>query len=328
MTVHVISVGLSLDKFFAKPSELLTDKAALAAEIERCEPHHLLQAQGVVGKDAVSDWLSRTLAPEGTSEHDGIAAELLAELVRRIKPELWPDLSSAEISTFARGGAGRPLSRKDIAVLIPSDTPDGLLAGLWNAVALTGKNASRVRYLPEASRRLPDPPGLRGKAVLVRVDGLDVGDEGGFRTAMRGLGWLGHNLLTTGGVPEDEPFRFYLSGGYKAAIPYLIGLAEGLRSLAPEREVTACVLHEDTDSKVIGLPLRWLMATWVRDELAGFSDRERGRRDKPADPALLNGYAYYYDRSAKRWELTAFGDGLRALYGMRSGTLGDERLGG
>lgn len=327
MTVHVISVGVSLDKFFARPSELLTDKPALADEIERCEPHHLLQSLGVVGNDAVSGWLSHTLAPKGTPEHDEAAAEVFAELARRVKPELWPDHSSAEISTFARGEAGRPLSRRDIAVLISSDTPDGLLAGLWNAVALTGTNAGRVRYVPDTGHPLPDPPGLRGKALLVRVHGLDVGDEEGFRTAMRGLGWLGHNLLTKCGIPEDEPFRFYLSGGYKAAIPYLIGLAEGMRSLAPEREVAACVLHEDAKSKVIGLPLRWLMDSWVRDELTGFSDLDGKHRNKPAEPQLLNGYAYHYDGGAKCWKLTAFGDGLRALYGMRA-TPGPEGLGG
>jgi hypothetical protein len=313
MTVHIISVGVSLLDHLADPQPLLKDRPALAAEIRRRGPHRMLAEQDIKDGPGASDWLCEALA-------DGSLPGICAA----VRPDLWPPAASAELGTFARvAGAGRPLGRKDIAVLISSDTADGLLAGLWNAIALTGKSPDRVRYLPGPDR-LPDD--LRGKALLVRVPDLDAGDERGFRQAMRGLGQLGHLLLTAGGLHPDEPFRFYLSGGFKAAIPYLIGLAEGLRSITPERDVSAWVLHEATESHAIGLPLRWLMDDWVRQELKDFR-ADGSRSDKPAAPALLDGYAYHYDRDGKTWRLTAFGEGLRALYGMYSGNLPPEGLG-
>jgi hypothetical protein len=120
-------------------------------------------------------------------------------------------------------------------------------------------------------------------------------------------------MLGTGGVRPGEPFRFYLSGGFKAAIPYLIGLAEGLRSLDPEREVSAYVLHDTTRSAPIRVPLRRLLPQVIRAHLAGF-DPDGTRSDRPSGTAaLLEGYAF--ERDGRRWRLTAFGEGLRALFG-------------
>jgi hypothetical protein len=135
---------------------------------------------------------------------------------------------SGELKTLARiPGTGYPLSRADTAVLACSDTSGGLLAGRWNAIALTGGDLSRVRYLG-----CPDAPlgPVRGHALVVRVPGLDAGEEDGFRRAMGGLGTLGRNLLQSGELRRGEPILFCLTGGYKATMPYLIGLAEGLRA--------------------------------------------------------------------------------------------------
>jgi hypothetical protein len=317
VTVHVISVGVSLRDSLADPRKSLAERKALAGEVWDLAPQRLLAEQGISDGSAASDWLSRALAPAGSPERDDSTADGLTELAGRVRTDLWPDDISAELGTFARvRGAGRPLGRKDIAILVSSDTADGLVAGLWNAVALAGGDLGRVRFLA-----VPEQPGdPRGKVTLVRVPGLDAGDEQGFCRAMRGLGLLGHNLLGADGVYREEPFRFYLSGGFKAAIPYLIGLAEGLRSLDPERDVTAYVLHETTKAKAIRLPLRWLMADWVREELSGFGI-DGVSRDAPADPPLLGGYAYEQD--GKIWRLTAFGEGLRALFGL----VGREGLG-
>jgi hypothetical protein len=320
VTVHVISVGVSLRDSLAeprKPNRELAGRPELAAKIQDRKPHRLLAEQGISDGSAASAWLSRALAEAGSQERDDAAAAGLAELSAGVRPDLWPDSVSAELGTFARvRGAGRPLGRKDTAILVSSDTADGLVAGLWNSIALTGGNLGRVRYLAAPDQPQEDP---RGHAVLVRVPGLDAGDEQGFRQAMRGLGLLGHNLLGVNGIGPDEAFRFYLSGGFKAAIPYLIGLAEGLRSLSPERDVAAYVLHEATNSAAIRLPLRWLMADWVREELSGFGAGGVSRV-KPADPPLLDGYAY--ERDGKTWRLTAFGEGLRALFGLLPESVG------
>ena len=44
-------------------------------------------------------------------------------------------------------GRGDPLRRQTWPILVCSDTPIGLVAGLWNAVALAGGDLGRVRYL-------------------------------------------------------------------------------------------------------------------------------------------------------------------------------------
>jgi hypothetical protein len=157
--------------------------------------------------------------------------------------------------------------------------------------------------------------------VMARVPGMDAGDEGGFRRAMGGLGTLARDVLRSGELAKGEPFRFYLSGGFKAAIPYLIGLAEGLRSLGQQpgvmsapHPVTAFVLHETAGKgePPIRLPLRRLIATQVEQELSRFD--VSGVRDGVPSPALLDGYAYEVE--GKQCTLTAFGEGLRALFGV------------
>jgi hypothetical protein len=95
----------------------------------------------------------------------------------------------------------------------------------------------------------------------------------------------------------------------------------GVPDLMPERgpyPVSAFVLHETAgqDTPPIPLPLRLLVASAVRKELTGFSESGE-RRGKPS-PALLDGYAYECSgRPGKdSCMLTAFGEGLRALFGV------------
>jgi hypothetical protein len=335
MTVHLISVGLSVRDALEKPRGKLGDKRGLVDAILAERPNELLTDAGIRDKhrDEASDWVAAALAAEDEPGRDPAKATRLADVMAKIGPELWPDEFSAEIETFARvQRAGHLLSPDDVAVLICSDTPRGLLAGVWNALALTGAALGRIRYLPEPGA----PPGaaVRGRAMLVRVPGLDAGDEPGFRRAMGGLGRLARNLFKSGALKKDEPFRFYLSGGFKAAIPYLIGMAEAVRSvdrkclrelgaenLMPDKgpwRVDAYVLHETAgpDAPPIRLPLRLLDADAVRYELSGFN-AERRRSGKPS-PALLNGYAYEaIGRPGQEvYGLTAFGEGLREFFGV------------
>ena len=133
---------------------------------------------------------------------------------------------------------------------------------------------------------------------------------------MDGLGTLGRNLLRSGELTGGEAFRFYLSGGFKAAIPYLIGLAEGLRSVDLSHPVDAFVQHETAGpgAPPIRLPLRRLIAAQVEEELAGY-DSSGVRKGVPG-AALLTGYAYEVSGNGKKCTLTAFGEGLRALFGV------------
>ncbi len=336
MTVHLISVGLSVRDALEKPRAKLGDRHDLIHALQDERPHELLVRAGIPDGpgygDRASDWLAAALTPDGEPGRDPANAVRLAEVTAKVSPELWPEEFSAEIETFARvQQGGHWLSANDVAILICSDTPCGLLAGVWNALALTRADLVRVRYLPR-----PDAPlgAVRGRVVLVRVPGMDAGDEAGFRRAMGGLGLLARHLFESGGLVKGEPFGFYLSGGFKAAIPYLIGLAEAVRSvdrkclrelgaeaLMPDHgawRVEAFVLHETAGPKgpAIRLPLRLLDAEAVRYELAGFG-KEHYRPGKPS-PALLNGYAYEATGlpGSKAYKLTAFGEGLRELFGI------------
>jgi hypothetical protein len=329
MTVHLISVGLSMLDALDDPGRKLAAKRDLIAGIGKQRPGCLLADEGIddTGREAASEWMVSALTP-GTPQ-----ADRLRDVLAAVRPDQWPRGISAEIETFDRvpQGTGLPLREQDIAILVCSDTPRGLLAGMWNALKLTDGDASRVRYLPSPSTPLG---AVRRNAVLVRVPGMDAGSPKGFREAMGGLGLLAGNLFGSRQLTKAEEFRFYLSGGFKAAIPYLIGLAEAVRSmdkvrlgqlgvpdLMPERgpyPVRAFVLHETAGpgAPAIELPLRMLIADAVREELTGF-----GASRKPAGIpgyGMLNGYAYEATGRPGRevCELTAFGEGLRALFGV------------
>jgi hypothetical protein len=327
MTVHLISVGLSMLDALREPDAKLGDEPDLIAMIDRYRPHEMLTADR--DREAASEWLAGALAAPGEPGRNEADADRLREVSEAVRPEKWPRTISAEVETFDRVEDTRfPLSEEDIAILICSDTPLGLLAGVWNALALTDGDLDRVRYLPEPGAPLV---GARGCAVLARIRGMDAGSPTGFQQAMGGLGLLARRVFRYGQLEKAEEFRFYLSGGFKAAIPYLIGLAEAVRSVdesvlralhvehvVPDRwpyPVKAFVLHETAGpgTPSIQLPLRTLIAAAIRDELADFDARGRFRGDLRRD--LLYGYAY--ERvGAKEYEITAFGAGLWALFGF------------
>ena len=89
--------------------------------------------------------------------------------------------------------------------------------------------------------------------------------------------------------------------------------------------VQAFVLHETAGPKAppIRLPLRRLVAAAVRQELTGYD--QAGRRTGRPGSGLLDGYAYEVSgRPGKETcQLTAFGEGLRVLFGVTA-----ERPGG
>ncbi|MGH3797664.1 MAG: hypothetical protein ACRDSP_22570 [Pseudonocardiaceae bacterium] len=303
MTIHLISVGLSLMDTLRGGPRLRNADRSLAASIAREKPWEILGTE----RAAASGWLTGALATESSNARDSDRAGLLAETTGRIQPHLWPGQFSAELDTFARDPAVKlPLDVADVAVLVSSDTAGGLTAALWNAVALAGGDLARVRYLADPTAPIG---AARGQAVLARVPGLDAGDSRGFSEAMRGLGSLGHSLRY-GVAGEGEAFRCYLSGGFKAAIPYLIGLAEGLRSLPDTGPVDAVVLHELTEFDPIRLPLRRMAPEMVAEELRGFDGDGVRRHD--SGPGFLDGYAY--EKHGSTWQLTPFGEGLRALF--------------
>jgi hypothetical protein len=335
VTVHLISVGLSMLDTLGDPYDKLTGEPDLIAMINRHEP------LGLPPDDhdhaAASQWLAGALTPEGEPGRNAADADRLREVAAAVQPNRWPRHMSAEVETFDRvPGTGFPLPAADIAVLVCSDTPRGLRAGLWNALALTDGDLARVRYLPDPGSMAG---AIRGRAVLVRVPGMDAGSPEGFRQAMGGLGLLARHIFQYGQLAGAEEFRFYLSGGFKAAIPYLIGLAEAVRSIDNDRlgdlgvdtvagpgpyPVKAFVLHETAgpEAPPIQLPLRRLIAATIRQEVGGY-DKSLRRKGKPGS-GLLDGYAYEIAGRPENeiYELTAFGEGLRVLFGVTAGRPG------
>ena len=142
---------------------------------------------------------------------------------------------------------------------------------------------------------------------------------------------LARHLFETGSLKKAEEFRFYLSGGFKAAIPYLIGLAEAVRSVDGRclRDLGAEQAHAGP-RPVAGQGVRA-----ARDGRAGRAvdpaaaapagrgggPRGTGRiRPGRKVPGELRGTFSTATRTrrwaAREYELTAFGAGLRALFGF------------
>ncbi len=153
MTVHLISVGRSVLNSLEKPDDQLANRG-LATAIRHSGAHELIPAGGDAGEQAraASDWVAAALGPgdgaAGSAEPPTGPAARLAEAAARVRPAIWPCRFSAELETFGKvlRGACR-LPDHDIAILICSDTSPGLLAAVWNALALTGGDFS-----PEAVR--------------------------------------------------------------------------------------------------------------------------------------------------------------------------------
>lgn len=311
MTIHLISVGISLEEAL-REGRLREHNRTLDRAVAREEPWTLLGTDNA----AAHEWLSRTLAGD---QRDPARFGRLQTMAERIRPEQWPSSLSAELSTLARDPQARlPLSSTDVAVLLSSDTAEGLTTGLWIAVALVGGALHRIHYLADPDHLISD---VHDRVVLARIPGMDAGDERGFNDAMHAVGVLGRRLRERVAA-DGEPIRCHLSGGFKAAIPYLIGLAEGLRSLGGTGQVDAVVLHERTQGGLIRLPLRRMAPGRVAQELSGFRD---GVRAEKPESDFLEGYAWEEEKDRKRWRLTPFGRGLHALFDLERE---DEGLGG
>lgn len=310
MTVFLVSVGVSLLESAADYRKQ-TDRKVRDA-LRHYPPADLFRAITPATADTASQWLTGALSPVGEPAHSPTNAAALQARATCAESALWPSRMSAELDTFAGGAqAGHRLDRADTAILICSDTAPGLLAGVWNAVALAAGDVSRLRYIVDPRQV---ETSVAGTVTIARVPGLDVGDQAGFIEAMRWMGSLAKDLLDRP-RPRREPLVCHLSGGYKAAIPYLIGLTEWIRSAGWGGPVDAFVQHETTLGQRIRLPLRQIPAETVRSELGAGWDEDGRRKSRPA--GMLEGYAYDWNEVRREWELTPFGVGLRAVFGSQ-----------
>ncbi|WP_431887563.1 hypothetical protein [Nocardiopsis alba] len=260
-------------------------------------------------RETQAAWLAEVTAPGAGA---AVRADLEA-LLAQIEPARWPAEASAELSSLAAHNLPSKhvaVPDRDTAILITSDTGKGLRASLFNAVALAGGDLNRVRYLHEPSEE--QIVRERGNIVIARLPHLDVGGEKEFTESMRDLGRIGRGvdrLLE----PENDVARFHLSGGFKAAMPFLLGLGEALRGLRGPVKVRAFALHELAPGlRSIELPLRSLPPKPVNDQLKPFEGS--GIVGEPPQGAPLRGFAYDRVENGRTWRLTPFGEALRELH--------------
>ncbi|MFE6446848.1 hypothetical protein [Nocardiopsis dassonvillei] len=313
MTVHVVSVGISLRDFFERGHLERVGRTVPGGEEAReyWKKDKLGLAEGVYDTTAR---LKDAFGPKsGVDVPSRNALAVFKELSQDVQARKWTSVPglSAELDTVRTYNPAM-VADEDLTVLLSSDTEDGRACAVWTAIALAKGNAERVLYLcgigPDTRLVRPE----RGQILVLCVKGLDAQRETEFAQAMEGLGYLARLLVGNRTHDIDpllelqEQVLFHLSGGYRATVPYLIATAEWLRSL--DRDAQAHVLPEKAE-RTVPIPLRRMPPRLVGLELAGF-----GVHTAPKVPegALLEGYAY--ERQGQGARLTAFGRGMRILF--------------
>jgi hypothetical protein len=233
--------------------------------------------------------------------------------LRELALRRWQPTVSAERHSLAESHARLDGQNADAVVLVATDTRDGLLCAVLNAQVLAD---GRARYTPNP-QLLPRCPA--GTVTLVRIPGMDLAHVDAFTDAMRHLGLLGRRLHE---LHPTAQFRFHLSGGYKAAMPFFMTIAEGMRTLRDDPgSVTACCLHEQTtgDNKLVPVPLRYFPAA-----LRASLDQDLAAVAAGVKPLhhVAEGWAYERTTSGG-YSFTSFGEGMRVLLAPTGPALAD-----
>ena len=226
--------------------------------------------------------------------------------------------ASAELSSIRRQAA---TDGTDSALLLASDTAEGLAAAYWVALWLAQNlNVPRIRFTHDAATDWQRPD---GPTIYVAVlPGLNAATAADFTRGMLALGPIGMQLWDWADPDqEEERIVFHLSGGYKASIPFLTAVAETLRSFEASRRPTpigglslfvprrvhAVILHESADSAhglqaLIDVPMR----VPKLDRLRWFFDAIR-RPESPGTVEEFHGWLALPD-AAGTPQLTPLGE--------------------
>lgn len=314
MTVYVATVGLSLfDNILTNSRARIKDavgKESLTKNI--FHKRHEIRGPQVEPADprAEADLVSELLIKETSDQ--GEQREELETLVDTIRPDQWPENLSAELASLAsdRNNNHRiktDMENDEMVVLIASDTGPGLRAALFNALVMTEGDVDRVDYLPDSKTPFQVAP---GRVAIMRLSGLEAEDNDKFLAAMRELSGFGphfEELLRHRG----STCRFHLTGGFRVAMPFLLGFAQALRSLYVR--VTAHARYEFSNSpRSIELPLSSPPKNLLKGRLSGF-DEDGYLAESPPYEKVWEGYAYEYLPELKQWRLTPLGMALREL---------------
>jgi len=176
--------------------------------------------------------------------------------------------------------AGRDRSDDGRAyVLIASDTDDGLRSAAFVAGQYVQDGRFYYIHEPLDATHLRIEPGA---AYIIRIPGLDLAARRADDTTWFSLGTVGHAIQQTAGQATAGRWEvlLHLTGGYKAMVPYLLIMAEGINSVFHvDKDVSggrvpsirAVSVHEQWpglglgDQILLDLPVRWVQDTALDD---------------------------------------------------------------
>ncbi|MGQ0841589.1 hypothetical protein [Actinokineospora sp.] len=256
--IHVVPVGASLTKAIDKCVKVPLDvkQAMLPAHFSEANPAKRVQVELLSRSDehGLLD-LGALLHRDSTKSQEVLDG--LATLCATCCAE-WNSLSTmGEIND-------------DVLLFVASDTDVGLRAAVLAAAKYA--QGRPIRYVADPLTGLPTTL-KSGQIVVARIPGLDLNPNRDQNPApgkkpdddtWLSLGDVGAAIARTASRSDvDWEVMFHLSGGYKALLPYLLVVAEGVQTVVrksfgdPRVRVRAQVLHEEGEQPV-RLPLRWL----------------------------------------------------------------------
>jgi hypothetical protein len=262
LTMHVLPVGLSLlVKAEQEPSPLKKLRAALkpTSITDTADPDRLVSAELARHTDPATRQL----------DLDAVLTPEQQECVRQGGPKLCAEWTSVAVEKSRPGSSGG----RGAWVLIASDTDDGLRSAVLVAAQYAPQR--RIHYLHEP---IPVAPGLviePGEVYVFRIPGLDFENNAMTDTTWFSLGAVGHVIQQTASRASAGRWDvlLHLTGGYKAMLPYLLVMAEGIQtvfmqagSVTPglEPALRAVSVHEHhpdaplNSLKQVPLPIRWV----------------------------------------------------------------------
>jgi hypothetical protein len=239
MVIHLVPCGTSILGVSGKPfvDDLLRERAAATAIAADEREAQVLAGLGFPAIDLeedhapqVRDWLTRIWndTAQPTNVDKGWSAELTSLL------------SDNTVGTSQ-------LDRGDTVVLMASDTREGVAAAILVAVALFRSDPAHgaPRYLPK-----PGNPARLPGVVVVRQPNLNAMQPATFE---QGLLSVAKTMIEVDNVAGAARYQAHLSGGFKAAIPFL-GLL--ISAFACSHHVTARTTFGDAaGASVIDVPV-------------------------------------------------------------------------
>lgn len=308
MTVHIVPVGLSLAEYLQLPR--VRTELGVGRDVHLKWKNPRLGLSPNVRLDAL---LSRAFGSGSHEVSDGDFDKSM-NLIDRAHIERWPGIPGMSAEVDAMRAHDVELTDDDLVLLLASDTPEGLANAAWNALILAGGDRKRVWYRNSLAHAKPES-GDRRQIVIMRAPHLDVTWHDEFPKALQSLTELA-KLIQGNGIPDEEKLvngqeeklTFHVTGGYRATVPYLIGVAEWLRSL--RSGTVSARLLPGKGNRTFPMPLRSLEKSMVCAELSVF---EQGRCPTSAldNPTLL-GYAF--DQFGGEYRLNDFGKNMRTLF--------------